>query len=119
MYVRYQGTFDSGQTGRPCGIFGVAWHMAQRGLLEQSETDEIQQVEAWFEEVLPNPPFYNDGNPQKAITWFKEEASTDMVARLDRIREIVERNGWVIEVVRRQESPGEVIYEDEYQIATV
>lgn len=119
MYIRYQGTFNSGKTGKPCGIFGVAWHMKQRGLLTQREIDEIQDIENWFEENLPNPTFYKEDNPQKAITWFKQETTAEMVGRIERVREIVKRNGWEIDVEYCEEASGDVVYEDEYQIATI
>lgn len=119
MYIRYQGTRNSGKTGKPSGIFAVAWHMKSRGHLTSDEIEEIQQIENWFEDNLPNPAFYEKANPRKAITWFKQETTTEMIEKIERIKTIIERNGWQIEVEFRETSPGKVIYEDEYQIATI
>ena len=119
MYVRYQGTKNSGKTGKPSGIFAVAWHMKQNGLLSPREIDEIQQIENWFEDNLPNPPFYGESDPPKAITWFKREKTAEMLEKIERIKTIIETNGWTIEVEYRENAPGKVIYEDEYQIATI
>ena len=119
MYIRYQGTQNSRKTGKPSGIFAVAWHMKQNGLLSPREIDEIQQIENWFEDNLPNPPFYSESDPPKAITWFKRETTVEMLERIERIKTIIENNGWTIEVEYRENAPGKVIYEDEYQIATI
>lgn len=111
MYVRYQGTHASRKTGKPSGIFAVAWHMKQNGLLSPLEIEEIQQIANWFENNLPNPP--------KAITWFRRETTAEMIEKIERIKTIIEKNGWEIEVVGCENAPGEIIYEDKYQIATI
>ena len=119
MYVRFQGTHTSRKTGKPSGIFAVAWHMKQKGCLTTREIEEIQQIENWFENNLPNPPFYNETDPPKAITWFRRETATKMLVKIERIKTIIEKNSWEIEVVSHENAPGEIIYEDEYQIATI
>jgi len=86
---------------------------------DSAEVDEIEAVEGWFEMNLPNPPFYQGGNVQKAITWFKQETTSEMVDKIEKIREIVERDGWKIEIEFCEEIPGELVYEDELQIATI
>ena len=32
MYVRYQGTYNSVRTDKPCGIFAVVSHMKENGI---------------------------------------------------------------------------------------
>ena len=115
MYVRYQGTYNSTRTGKPCGIFAVVSHMKEKGL----KREEIQQIVDWFEEHLPNPPLYKEDPLPKAITWFKQAASAEMLVKIERIKAIVETNGWQIDMACHQEVPGHVIYEDDYQIATL
>ena len=119
MYIRYQGTRNSGKTGKPGGIFAVAWHIKQKGCLAPREIEEIQQIENWFEDNLPNPPFYEKANPRKAVTWFKRETTSEMLEKIERIKSIIERNGGKIEVEHSETVPGKIIYEDEYQIATI
>ena len=91
--------------------------MKQNGLLSPLEIEEIQQIENWFENNLPNPPFYNETDPPKAITWFRRETTAEMLEKIERIKTIIEKNGWTVEVVSRENAPGKVIYE--YQIATI
>ena len=119
MYVRYQGTYNSARTGKPCGIFAVVSHMKEKRLISPQERKEIRQIVDWFEEYLPNPPFYKEAPLPKAITWFKQATSAEMLVKIERIKAIVETNGWQIDMVCHQEVPGNVIYEDDYQIATL
>lgn len=93
--------------------------MKQNGHLDPSEIEEIRQIENWFEDNLPDPPFYEKANCRKAITWFKRETTSEMIEKIERIKTIIERNGWQIEVEYRESAPGKVIYEDEYQIASI
>ena len=69
--------------------------------------------------IFPIPPFYKEDPLPKAITWFKQAASAEMLGKIERIKAIVETNGWRIDVACHQEVPGQVIYEDDYQIATL
>jgi hypothetical protein len=119
MYVRYHGTYNSKATDKPCGIFGVAYHMKQKGLLSTEEIAQLTEISAWFESHLPNPPFYKENNPQKAVTWFKEANATPMLDQLEYLRSIIERGGWKIVVARSAVPPGEVVYEDDFQIAVI
>ena len=119
MYVRYQGTYNSTRTGKPCGIFAVVSHMKEKGLISPQEREEIRQIVDWFEAHLPNPPFYKEDSRPKATTWFKQATSAEMLGKIERIKAIVETNGWRIDVACLQEVPGPVIYEDDYQIATL
>ena len=99
MYIRYQGTETSRRTGKPSGIFAVAWHIKQKRCLTAQEVEEIRQIENWFEDNLPNPPFYSETDPPKAITWFKKETAAEMLEKIERIKTIIEINGWEIEIV--------------------
>ena len=66
---------------------------------------------------MPIPPYYADGNPEKAITWFKESAiEGEIVTELAVYQDIAGRYGTAIELVSTK-TPGRIIYEDEFQIA--
>ena len=119
MYVRNQGTHTSRKTGKPSGIIAVARHMKQNGWLSPPEIEEIQQIENWFENNLPDPPLYSETDSPKAITWFRRETTIKMLEKIERIERIIEKNGWKIEVVSRENDPSAIIYEDEYQIAAI
>ena len=63
-YVRIQGREKAYRTGMPVGIFAAVHRLLKAGLLTDEEKavyHEIDQV--WFQENLPNPPFYDDDEP--------------------------------------------------------
>ena len=59
-------------TQQPRGIFTAIGKLVDAGILSKEETAEYWKNRAHFEKVLPVPPFYEEGNPDKAITWFKD-----------------------------------------------
>lgn len=115
-YVRIQTTY-CGKTGKPVGIFGACHHLRRRGVLTAEEDALFRQIDDWFIEHLPQPPFYMLGNPDKAITWFKASA-TDMLERLTPLVKILETHNVVYDLVRT-DNPGRIIYEDAFQVAVV
>ena len=42
-----------------------------------------------------------------------------MIEKIEQVKTIIERNGWKIDVEYHENAPGKIIYEDEYQIATI
>jgi hypothetical protein len=117
MFVRIQVTYNSSVTGKPYGIFGAVPHLQQQGRLSEAEAQTLTEIRMWFEEHLPNPPFYDDGNPLRTLTWFKVSA-THMIERLSPLREILERHGVVVQAVTTA-NPGLIVYEDPYQVGAV
>ncbi len=77
-------------TKQPRGIFTAVGKLVDSGILSSEEEREYWINREYFEKVLPVPPYYEKNNPEKAITWFKNSCD---------------------------EIPGELIYEDEFQIA--
>ena len=73
--------------------------MKQNGWLSPLEIEEIQQIENWFENNLPDPPLYSETDSPKAITWFRRKTTIKMLEKIERIKTIIGKNGWKIEVV--------------------
>ena len=72
----------------------------------------------YFEKVLPVPPYYEQGNPDGAITWFKDnEKGNDIYKQMTFYRAMAKKYGVQLYKSEVDEIPGEVIYEDEFQIA--
>ena len=118
-YVRIQARYN-GQTGKPIGIFCACHHVVYSTHCEFNATDDerktFKDIENWFEENLVNPPFYDDGNSIKVITWFKTGSSSDMLKRLIPLMEILSKYEVPHDVVYT-DHVGNIVYEDEYQIA--
>ncbi|MDR2942965.1 MAG: hypothetical protein LBV17_10280 [Treponema sp.] len=86
-YVRIQVRY-TGKTGKPVGIFGACHHVINSSYYSYNVTEEekqlFQNIDNWFIENLPNPPFYEEGNPNKYITWFKTKTTNDMIIKLSK-----------------------------------
>jgi hypothetical protein len=119
MYIRFHGNYSSPYTKQPYGIFTLIHHLKRDGKLSLADCELFDNTENWFEENLPNPPFYRENNnAARAVTWFKDcEDARAMVTRLQPLFDIAERYG--VEVVKSVavHPPGKVIYEDAFQIA--
>lgn len=118
-YFRFCADYVSPYTRERYGIFIAVWHLVRDKKISAEDEASYWQAREWFETHLPIPPYHQNGNPDKAITWFKESAMNSLVVqKLVIYRDIAARHGTEIELVST-DSPGRVIYEDEYQIATV
>ncbi|HZU74888.1 MAG TPA: hypothetical protein VE990_19170 [Acidimicrobiales bacterium] len=117
-YVRLQARYR-GRLGVEVGIFVAVDHLRRAGRLSVEEEQLYFDIDDWFNENLPNPPFYEDGNTVGAVTWFKRgEATTTMLERLQPLQDLLDRHGVEYELAE-SEDPGLVIYQDEYQVGVI
>jgi hypothetical protein len=75
-------------------------------------------IDDWFRDELPNPPFYEDGNSVGAVTWFEEATAMGILERLQPLRRILDRYG-VENAAVASSDPGTVIYEDRFQVGVI
>jgi hypothetical protein len=115
-YVRIQVRY-SGRLGSPVGIFGACHHLRRAGRLSPEDDKLFADIDSWFTRELAEPPFYGDGNSIKAITWFKRSA-VELIAALQPLQLLLVRYGVPFDVVETDD-PGDVIYEDEFQVGVV
>lgn len=113
-FSRYHATYV-GRLGVEVGVFVAVDHLRRAGRLDSADLAVYLDVDDWFREELPNPPFYADGNTIGAVTWFKSEAAGGLIERLTPLLQLLDRNG-VPHRVSRTASPGRIIYEDEIQV---
>ena len=105
-------------TQQPRGIFTAIGKLVDAGILSEEETEEYWKNRAYFEKVLPVPPFYDEGNPDKAITWFKDTPEGNWIySEMTFYHEMARKYGTQLYMSECAEIPGEIIYEDDYQIA--
>lgn len=116
-YIRFHGNYSSPYTGQPYGIFVVIYHLLRDGKLTEEDARLYNETKDWFEKNLPNPPFYDDQNSIRAVTWFKNsEKSTEMIERLAPFFYLAQK--YDVEIIKSEteEVPGILVYEDDYQI---
>ena len=107
----------SGRTGKPVGVFGACHHLMMAGKLSDEEKQMFLDINAWYLEHLPEPPFYKDGNPDKAVCWFKDTEEVRLLTeRLNPLVDLLRKHEIDCRVTRTTE-PGTIIYEDDYQVA--
>ncbi|MBO4399357.1 MAG: hypothetical protein J5795_04405 [Lachnospiraceae bacterium] len=105
-------------TKQPRGIFTAVGKMVDAGTLTEEETAEYWRNRKYFEEVLPVPPYYADGNPDGAVTWFKDTPDGNRIwNEMTFYRDIGAKYGVAFFVSECEEVPGEVVYEDDFQVA--
>ncbi len=105
-------------TKQPRGIFTAIAKLVDAGTMSEEEIAEYWRNREYFEEILPVPPYYADGNPDGAITWFKDTPEGNRVwEEMTFYREMGAKYGLQFYVSECTEIPGEVVYEDEFQVA--
>ena len=107
-------------TQKPRGIFTTVGKLVDAKTLTEEETAEYWKQRAYFEKVLPVPPFYEQGNPDHAVTWFKDtEQGNNIWNQLTFYRQMCKKYGIKLFKSECTELPGKVIYEDDFQIAVI
>jgi len=107
-------------TGKPRGVFVAVWKLLEKGLFTEDEKATYYDNKRHFEEILPVPPFYESGNTEKAITWYKSSPEgNDISGRMTFYFAMAKKYGLDLFKTSTTEVPGDVIYEDEFQIAVV
>lgn len=117
MYYRILVHYSSPKTGKPVGVFGAMYHLTKAGWLTADEGMVYEEIKAWFEDHLPNPPYYDDGNSIGAVTWFKS-TSREMMDRLDPLIAILTKYGVTVSTAESV-SPGVIVYEDASQVGVI
>ena len=105
-------------TKQPRGLFTAIGKLVDAKTLTEEEEKEYWKNREYFEKVLPVPPFYEQGNPDGAITWFKDTPQgNDIFRQMTFYRAMAEKYGLKLYISECEELPGTVIYEDDFQIA--
>ena len=112
-YVRIQGRELARNTKYAKGIFSMCWQLIQNDVMEEEDADLFKEIDSWFAEELPFPPQCK--RQEKVICYFKTENSEMMMRMINPLLWLLERYEHPYYVVYTN-FPGEIVYEDEYQI---
>ena len=113
-YVRIEGRERASNTMHAAGIFGMCMRLIQQGVMDAEDEALFREIDSWFVEELPFPePCMQH---EKVICFFKTENADLMLKMLNPAMWLLERYHVPFYMVYTN-TPGEIVYEDEYQIA--
>src|SRR5688572_9162574 len=114
MLIRFATLVTDPDSGHASGILVTAHTLRDEGDLTSEEHLELRAALAWFNEELFVPKLLERAEHRRAISWFKP-AAEEAVRRMWHLKELLDRHGHHVEVLRTSE-PGTVIYEDDWQV---
>jgi len=114
-YIRIQGQELAENTMYPKGIFSMCWQMIQNDVMDQEDADLYKEIDGWFAENLPWPDPCR--RQEKVVCFFKTENSNEMIKMIRPALWLLERYHHPFYVVYTNTLPGEIVYEDQYQVA--
>lgn len=114
-YVRIQGKAFARNTMYAKGVFSMCWQMIQQDEMEEEDADLYREIDDWFAENLPWPEPCKRQEP--VVCWFKTENSEEMMKMIRPALWLLERYNQPYYLVYTN-TPGEIVYEDKYQVAT-
>lgn len=113
-YVRIQGRELAANTHFAKGIFSMCWQLIQDDVMEEEDANLFREIDTWFSEILPYPPPCK--RQEKVICYFKTENSEEMLKLIGPAMWLLEKYDHPFYVVYTN-FPGEIVYEDKYQVA--
>lgn len=113
-YVRIQGRELAENTKYAKGIFSMCWQLIQDEAMEEEDAELFKEIDKWFSEILPYPPQCMNREP--VVCFFKTENSDEMMKLIRPALWLLEKYDHPFYVVYTN-TPGEVVYEDKYQVA--
>lgn len=113
-YVRIQGKELARNTMHAKGIFSMCWQMVQDEVMDEEDEGLYREIDDWFAENLPWPEPCKRQDP--VVCWFKTENSEEMMRMIRPALWLLERYNHPYFLVYTN-TPGEIVYEDQYQIA--
>ena len=112
-YCRIQGKELAANTGIGKGIFSMLNQMVTDGSMAEEDVGLFREIDAWFSEELPWPPQCK--RQEKVICYFKMENADMMLKMINPLLWLLERYKHPYYVVYTN-FPGEIVYEDDYQV---
>jgi len=114
-YVRIQGQELAENTMYARGIFSMCWDLIQNEVMDSEDASLFKEIDDWFSYTLPWPPQCK--NQEKVICFFKTENSEEMLNMIMPAMWLLERYNHPFYLVYTNMLPGEIVYEDKYQVA--
>ncbi len=100
-------------TKAPRGIFSILRKLSVDGVMANEDEELFKEIDSWIAEILPWPPQCQ--NKENVICYFKTENSQAMMKMIKPLLWLLERYKQPYFMVYTN-YPGEIVYEDEYQV---
>ena len=113
-YLRIQGLELAENTMYNKGVFSMCWQLVQNDVMEKEDADLFVEIDDWFRQELPCPPQCK--GQEKVVCFFKTENSDMMIKMIRPALWLLEKYEHPYFLVYTN-TPGEIVYEDQYQIA--
>ena len=113
-YMRIQGKELAKNTMYAKGVFSMCWQLIQDDVMIGEDADLYREIDSWFAENLPWPEPCKRQEP--VVCWFKTENSDEMMKMIRPALWLLEQYNHPYYLVYTN-TPGEIVYEDQYQIA--
>lgn len=113
MFLRFTITQTNQESHQPQGLFLTAYALLKAEDLNEGEQEQLRECLNWFKENLPIPrrPEIQD----RAIFWYRDSAK-ECIGRMWELANILRSHGYDIQL-QTCKRLGNVVYNDEYQIA--
>ncbi len=112
-YVRIQGKELAINTKYAKGIFSMLQKLVRDGVMEDEDADLYLEIDSWFSEFLPYPP--QCMRRENVVCFFKTENTDLMMKMMNPLMWLLQKYDKPFFVVYTN-TPGEIVYEDEYQV---
>ena len=112
MFLRFVITQIDEDSHKPQGLFQTAYDLLESGDLSPDERGQLREVLIWFNQHLPSP---RSMVASRAIFWFKSSAD-ECINRVWELAHLLRYHGYLVDVQKCREL-GNVIYEDNFQVA--
>ena len=112
-YVRIQGRNLAANTMTGKGVFSLCMELIRSKKMEQEDADLYMEIDSWFAENLPWPEQCK--RQERVVCYFKTENAEEMLKWMKPALWLLSRYDVPYYLVYTN-TPGEIVYEDKYQI---
>ena len=112
-YCRIQGKELAANTRTGKGIFSMLNQMVTNKVMDEEDVGLFKEIDSWFAEELPWPPQCQ--RQEKVICYFKTENTEMMMNMINPLMWLLEKYQHPYSMIYTN-FPGEIVYEDDYQI---
>lgn len=112
-YLRIQGKELAENTMHAKGVFSICMQMLKDDVMIEEDADLYREIDDWFAKELPWPEPCK--RQEKVICWFKMENADIMMKMMQPVMWLLEKYNHPYYVVYTN-FPGEIVYEDKYQV---